>query len=214
MKNKKIYIILSVLLIFFGLYFKFSFNSKNDEIIDDGINAEEILLSVDIKGAVKNPGVYKLNEGTVVNDAINISGGLLDTASTEYINLGKRITDEMVIIIYTNDEIKEMTEGSTSIKVIDTECICPKIENNACIEDSQKYTNSEVINNSISSDKISLNNASKEELMTLNGIGESKANAIIEYRNTNGSFKNIEEITNVKGIGNSIYEKIKDKLTL
>ena len=120
----------------------------------------------------------------------------------------------MVIIIYTNEEIQEMTEGSTSIKVVDKECICPKIENNACIDNNNKYTNISSEINQSTSNKISLNNASKEELMTLNGIGESKANAIIEYRNNNGLFKQIEDITNVKGIGNSVYEKIKDRLTL
>lgn len=214
MKNKKIYIILSSLIIFFIIMFNLFYKRDDGEIVTESINDEKQLLIVDIKGAVKNPGVYKLDDGMVVEDAIKISGGLLDTANTEYINLGKRIIDEMVIIIYTNDEIKEMTEGSTSIKVIDNECICPKIENNACIDNNQKYTNSNVINNPINTDKVSLNNASKEELMTLNGIGESKANAIIEYRNTNGLFKNIEEITNVKGIGNALYEKIKDQLIL
>ena len=62
--------------------------------------------------------------------------------------------------------------------------------------------------------KLSINEASKEELMTLNGIGESKALSIIEYRNTNGSFKNIEEIKNVSGIGDAAYEKIKDNITV
>ena len=195
------------------MFFLSNLNNEHDEIIEEEIETEKS-LSIDIKGAVKNPGVYELKDGSVVKDAIDVSGGLLESANTEHINLSKKIVDEMVIIIYTNEEIQEMTEGSTSVKVVDKECICPKIENNACIDNNNKYANISSEINQSTSNKISLNNASKEELMTLNGIGESKANAIIEYRNNNGLFKQIEDITNVKGIGNSVYEKIKDRLTL
>lgn len=221
MKNKKIYLILLVLLIG-GVLFSFShfYNSDNEVIeekieekIDERIETSN-MLSIDIKGAVKNPGVYKLNEGTIVEDAIRLSGGLLENANIEMINLSKKLFDEMVIIIYTNEEINEMKNGSTSVKIVEKECICPIIENNACIESDNKYTNSSTINNQNESDKVSLNTATKEELMTLNGIGESKANAIIEYRNNNGLFTKIEDITNVNGIGSAVYEKIKDRLTL
>ena len=213
MKDKRKYLVLLIIPILILLFFLSNLNNEHDEIIEEEIETEKS-LSIDIKGAVKNPGVYELKDGSVVKDAIDVSGGLLESANTEHINLSKKIVDEMVIIIYTNEEIQEMTEGSTSIKVVDKECICPKIENNACIDNNNKYTNISSEINQSTSNKISLNNASKEELMTLNGIGESKANAIIEYRNNNGLFKQIEDITNVKGIGNSVYEKIKDRLTL
>ena len=212
MKDKRKYLVLLIIPILLLLFFLSNSNSNHDEIIEEKIETEKS-LSIDIKGAVKNPGVYELKDGSVVKDAIDVSGGLLESANTEHINLSKKIVDEMVIIIYTNEEIQEMTEGNTSVKVVDKECICPKIENNACI-DNNKYTNISNETNQGTSNKISLNNASKEELMTLNGIGESKANAIIEYRNNNGLFKQIEDITNVKGIGSSVYEKIKDRLTL
>lgn len=213
MKDKRKYLVLLIIPILLLLFFLSNLNSDHDEIIEEEIETEKS-LSIDIKGAVKNPGVYELKDGSVVKDAIDVSGGLLESANTEYINLSKKIVDEMVIIIYTNEEIQEMTEGSTSIKVVDKECICPKIENNECIDNNNKYANISNGTNQSTSNKISLNNASKEELMTLNGIGESKANAIIEYRNSNGLFKQIEDITNVKGIGNFVYEKIKDRLTL
>lgn len=213
MKNKRKYLVLLIIPILLLLFFLPNLNNNHDEIIEEEIETEKS-LSIDIKGAVKNPGVYELKDGSVVKDAIDVSGGLLESANTEHINLSKKIVDEMVIIIYTNEEIQEMTEGSTSVKVVDKECICPKIENNACIDNNNKYANISSEINQSTSNKISLNNASKEELMTLNGIGESKANAIIEYRNNNGLFKQIEDITNVKGIGNSVYEKIKDRLTL
>lgn len=213
MKDKRKYLVLLIIPILLLLFFLSNLNGEHDEIIEEEIETEKS-LSIDIKGAVKNPGVYELKDGSVVKDAIDVSGGLLESANTEHINLSKKIVDEMVIIIYTNEEIQEMTEGSKSIKVVDKECICPKIENNACIDNNNKYANISSEINQSTSNKISLNNASKEELMTLNGIGESKANAIIEYRNNNGLFKQIEDITNVKGIGNSVYEKIKDRLTL
>lgn len=213
MKDKRKYLVLLIIPILLLLFFLSNLNGEHDEIIEEEIGTEKS-LSIDIKGAVKNPGIYELKDGSVVKDAIDVSGGLLESANTEHINLSKKIVDEMVIIIYTNEEIQEMTEGSTSIKVVDKECICPKIENNACIDNNNKYANISSEINQSTSNKISLNNASKEELMTLNGIGESKANAIIEYRNNNGLFKQIEDITNVKGIGNSVYEKIKDRLTL
>ena len=120
----------------------------------------------------------------------------------------------MVIIIYTKNEIKEMKKGTTTVKYIEKECICPKLENDACIVESvtNVETNIEKENDAIS--KISLNNATISELMTLSGIGESKAKAIIEYREKNNGFKSIEELKNVSGIGNSTYEKIKDKITI
>ena len=200
MKDKRKYLVLLIIPILLLLFFLSNLNSEHDEIIEEEIETEK--------------SVYELKDGSVVKDAIDVSGGLLGSANTEHINLSKKIVDEMVIIIYTNEEIQEMTEGSTSIKVVDKECICPKIENNACIDNNNKYANISSEINQSTYNKISLNNASKEELMTLNGIGESKANAIIEYRNNNGLFKQIEDITNVKGIGNSVYEKIKDRLTL
>ena len=182
---------------------------KNEEtILEEEV---DLKIKVDIKGAVKNPGVYEVEENSRVSDVIKISGGLTKDADTSVINLSKNVVDEMVIIIYTKDEINEMKKGSTSIKYIEKECICPKLENDACIENI--IDNVPDNNSSSTSGKISLNNASLDELMTLNGIGEKKAQAIIEYRKKH-SFKSIEEILEVDGIGTVTYEKIKDRLTI
>lgn len=148
-------------------------------------------------------------KNSVVIDLINKAGGLNKDANISVTSLAKHLNDEMVVIIYTNEEIEEYTKGNTIIKYVDKECFCPKIENNSCID--KKITNNDEI---IISNKVSLNSATKEELMTLKGIGESKANSIINYRETNKGFKDIKEITKVKGIGNNIYEKIKDNITL
>lgn len=194
--------------------------TKNEIDLEQNLSFEEKEIieekvTIDIKGAIKNPGVYKLDIDSTVIDAINISGGLNDDADTSTINLSKKLTDEMVIIIYTIDEIEEMRQGSTSVKYIENECICPKITNDACIE--EKITNNDTVKNNDSKETssiININTANLDELMSLNGIGESKAKAIIEYRNTNGNFKTTDEIINVKGIGSSVYEKIKNNITV
>ena len=215
-----------VILVIFVLLFLFIANSSNEEVVleeqlkekeveEPIIQEENKKIKVDIKGAVNNPGVYEVLENSRVSDAINISGGLTKDADTSTINLSKIIFDEMVIIIYTKDEIAEMLKGDTSIKYIEKECICPKLENDACIEDKIENVPNNNLNNdsSSSNNKVSLNKASLDELMTLDGIGEKKAQAIIDYRNKNG-FKSIEEIMEVDVIGSTTYEKIKDRLTL
>lgn len=166
-------------------------------------------IKVEIKGAVNNPGVYELETGKRVEDVIKLSGGLKKDADVSNTNLSKNLIDEMVIIIYTKDEINSMTTGNTTIKYIDKECICPVIENNSCISDV--VTNFEIIEEA--SIKISLNKATLEELMTLKGIGESKAKSIIEYREKT-PFKSIEELLNVKGIGKAMFEKIKANISI
>ena len=168
-------------------------------------------LFVDIKGAVNAPGVYELDEGKRVIDAINLAGGFTDKADTININLSKKLTDEMFIVIYTKQEIYNYKKNNetSNIKCASFECICPDVNNDACIKKDTKIKDSKKeLNN-----KISINSASKEELMTLNGIGESKADAIINYRNENGLFKTIEDLKNVSGVGNSVFEKIKNNIT-
>ena len=217
-----------ILIIFLVLLFLFKNNQSTEEVIleeNDNLEVKEEAIQetvkskikVDIKGAVKNPGVYEVNENSRVSDVINVSGGLTNEADTSVINLSKNVVDEMVIIIYTKEEINEMKKGSTSIKYIEKECICPKLENDACIEDKiDNIPDNEINSNdkNESNGKVSLNKATLDELMTLDGIGEKKAQAIIDYRNKNNGFKTIEEILEVDGIGSTTYEKIKDRLAL
>ena len=166
-------------------------------------------ISVKIKGYVGKPNVYLLKEGSTVNDLILEAGNLKEEADISITNRAKELKNGDVVIIYSKDEIKGMREGSTSIKYVDKECICPRITNNSCLENV--ITNKEEL---LKRGRVSLNSATIEELMTLPGIGESKAKLIIEYRDKNNGFKSINEITNVKGIGPSIYEKIKAYLIL
>lgn len=174
-------------------------------------------VRVDVKGAVKKSGVYELDSNSRVIDAINLAGGLKSNASTKYLNLSKKITDEMVIYVYTNNQVKSM-----GIKEeVKEECKCPTIDTSICagsniiISDKDDSTIIEGnTTNQENSNKVSLNKASKDELMTLYGVGESKALAIIEYRDNNGGFKALEDIMNVSGIGEALYNKIKDYITL
>ena len=159
-------------------------------------------FKVDVKGAVKSPHVYTLEEGATVEDAINMAGGLNSDGVTKNINLSRRIKDEMVIYVFNKKEIEER-ETKNEIVCEVPKCECEEI----VIEEKTTNTNNKPIG------KISINTATMEELMTLNGIGESKAQEIINYRNTNGNFNSIEEIKNVSGIGDAAYEKIKDYIT-
>lgn len=192
--------------------------STNDLVIEDtkevlDVEKQETYYYVDIKGSITNPNIYQVEEGSRIADVIKMAGGLTDQADTGVLNLSKKVNDEMVIIIYTKDEIAKFKDGGETIqeviKYIETDCECPDPAiNGACIDN--KVTQSE---SGIAS-KISLNAATKDELMTLSGIGDAKAQDIIDYRTSNGEFKSIEDIKNITGIGDSIFDKIKDYITL
>ena len=168
-------------------------------------------VKVDVKGNVQNPGVYELEEGSRVIDAINISGGLKDDSNTDLINLSMKLKDEMTIIIYTNKEIKEYRENNKKTEYVYIEVEkCPDKINDACINKNASSTSDSEDVNSL----LSINTATSDELQKLPGIGKSKANDIISYRETNGNFNAIEDIKNVSGIGDSLFEKIKDLITV
>lgn len=202
---------------------EYKIESKKEEIVLNKTNEEELAKDnnkeekcyIDIKGAVNNPGVYLIDCSSTVYDVINLAGGLSDNANTSVTNLAKKVFNEMVIVIYTNDEIKNSNIVDTVIKVIDKECNCPNIQNDSCIntEIKEEITNSdnEQTDNNL---LININTATLKELQQLDGIGESKAKSIIEYREKNGSFNSIDELLKVNGIGDSLYEDIKGKITV
>lgn len=165
-------------------------------------------IKVDIKGEINTPGVYELTKENNVMDAINLAGELTNKSDTSNINLSKKLKDEMVIIVYSKQEIINMKEKE--------KITCPPC-NNACIEEkdeTSKINITEKKETNESNEKININTANIEELQTLTGIGETKAQNIIDYRNKTGGFKNIEEIKNVQGIGEAAFEKIKDNITI
>lgn len=175
---------------------------------DDTNNIDNI--KVEIKGAVINPGVYTLNKDSTISELVKKASGLESNADISVTNMAKRLENEDVVIIYSKDEINEMKKGNTSVKYVDKECMCPMINSVSLFDEAVTNLDGVIIDTG----KVSLNSATKEELMTLPGIGESKANLIIEYRENNNGFKTTEEIMNVKGIGKSMYEKIKGYIIL
>ena len=210
-------IFLFMLIIFYIVFVKVNLKSKEKNLVDNQVVINEVekvevdlkddLVYVDIKGAVKKPGVYKINSDKKIIDVITMAGGLMENANTDNINLSKKVTDEMVIIIYTDEEVKNSNIVDTVIKVIDKECVCPNIQNDGCI-------NTEINDSITNVNKTSnINTATLEELMSINGLGEAKAKAIIKYREENGYFKIIDDLLNVSGIGEALFEKIKEYIT-
>ena len=210
-----IIVLIIVICIIYTKKYLVSNKYEETDIIDNFVKEESIpkeeistQYTIDIKGAIKNPGVYTVDSSSKVNDVIKLAGGLNKDADTSLINLAKKVTDEMVIIIYTKEQVKNSNIVNNVIKVIEKECICPNIQNDSClnneIEDTITNNNKELIN---------INTATKEELETISGLGESKASNIIKYREENGKFNSIEEIKNVSGIGETLYEKIKIYIT-
>ena len=151
-------------------------NNKDEKAEDK--HDEKIF--VDVKGAVKHPGVFETTKDKRVKDLIEEAGGLLDDADTATLNLSQKVKDQMVIYVLKHGEKpKQISDGASS------------------------SSNTDVIN---------INTANKERLMKISGVGKTKAEAIISYREKNGDFKKKEDITKVHGIGKATFEKIKDKI--
>ena len=240
-KNNKIITLLFgtfiIILIILSIFF---LNFKNEKI-EEKIAFEDIKVNkneeekfspkefyVEIKGQVKKPSVYKVNEDNIINDLINLAGGLKKDAYTNNINLSKKLTEELVVYVYSKNEYKKLNKPHviTEFKTVTVyePCETKTYDIKNCTDNLQSeiisghndtsFNNKNITLESNSNNKININTASKEELLTLTGIGESKAIAIINYRNNNGFFKKIDDILNVSGIGNSIFEKIKDSITI
>lgn len=179
----------------------FSANSNEDK------KEELTKIFIDIKGSVKNPGVYQVDIDNIVNDCIKKAGGLLKNADTTTINLSKKVSSEMVIYIPKKDEVVKTTNSTTVTKN-------QEIPNDAAISNNNTDSKDSSSANDQSNTLIDINTATTAELAKLNGIGTAKAQDIIDYRTKNGSFKTIEDIKNVSGIGDALYAKIKDYITV
>lgn len=220
-KHSTIFITLLIIIVIGILsliaYFNNDLNNTNEvvsiSLSDETTTTEEVVESeffVDIKGAVKNPGVYKVNSNNIVNDVIKMAGGTKSNAYTNNINLSQKVFSEMVIYIFTKNEITT----TVSNVITDTKCTTNIIKIEPTTSTTTTITNkTELIETTTVNKLININTASKEELMTLTGIGSSKADAIIIYR-TDNLFKVIEDIMNVSGIGESAFDKIKDFITV
>lgn len=212
-KHKRMILVILIVL-FLLVCLLFSQNREEIVVEPQPEKKEEVIettIQVDVKGAVKHPGVYEVSEHSRVQDAIKKSGGFLENADTSTINLSKLLKDEMVILIYTKEEIEAFKTLEQREQKTDQTCICPKIENNACMKDA--VTNYQQ-NNVKETKQVSLNHGTVADFETLPGIGPSKANAIVIYRSEHGGFQSIEDLKLVSGIGEATFEKIKAYLTL
>ena len=151
----------------------------------EDITTISTVIYVDIKGEVHHPGVYQMKAENRVKDLIEAAGGFTPLADDQKLNLAQLLEDQMVIVVPKKGEEvnSELAQASTSQK---------------------KEVGKE--------GKVNINTATVEELKTLKGIGEKKAEAIIEYRKKNGSFKNKEELMKVRGIGKKLYESFQERV--
>ena len=173
-----------------GLFSKKEESIEETEIVVTTVLAEktevsttqETVIFVDIKGAVKNPGVYQMKVGDRVKDALDAAGGLTDEADSQKVNLAKRLEDQMAIVV-------------------------PKVG-----EEAEEIPAGETRNEATKEGKVNINTATVEELKTLKGVGEKKAEAIIEYRKKNGSFQTKEDLMKVRGIGKKLFESFQERI--
>ena len=164
------------------------------ETIEEKNDEEKVVVHV--IGEVNNPGVVTLPEGSRIIDAINMAGGKTEEADLSKINLAYIVEDGTQIYI------PRINENLNQVNLISDGAGIGVIINDSDVEENKVEA------------KVNINTANKEKLETLPGIGETTAQKIIDYRESNGKFKTIEDIKNVSGIGEAKYESLKDKITV
>ena len=148
-------------------------------------SAEQDLITVDVKGAVKSPEIYDLPVGSRVHDAVQKAGGLTEEADSKSLNLAQKISDEALVYVPTKGE-----------------------------EVASQQTGSGTTASTSKDKKVNLNKASLEELKQVKGLGGKRAQDIIDHREANGKFKSVDELKKVSGIGAKTIEKLKDYVTV
>lgn len=166
---------------------------QNQEISQPTEVVQQTMM-VHVTGQVKKSGIVELPVGSRIIDAICLAGGKTEKADLDKVNLAYPLKDGQKIYIPSVDEKEEKKEYITSGS-----------GNNVIIEDR---------NIEGAMQKVNINHASQTELQELPGIGPSLAAQILVYRNENGSFKQVEDLQNVKGIGDAKFQKIKDLVTV
>lgn len=164
---------------------------------------EESHLFVHICGAVKAPGVYGLAQGSRIFDAVEAAGGFREDASESYVNMALPLQDGWKIVIPTIEEIEVM---STEVYSGNESAAAGITADNAGVQVAENSTD-EARNG-----QVNINTAVSEELCSLPGIGRSRAESIIAYRENNGGFSKPEDIMKVEGIKEGMFSKLKDKI--
>ncbi|MDD3765806.1 MAG: helix-hairpin-helix domain-containing protein [Eubacteriales bacterium] len=192
-------VLLTVIVVLVSSYFIAAYRNKGTysqsepnfayaDNVKDGEKEENQKILVHIKGEVKNPGLYEVEDGCRVNDAIDLAGGTTERADINGINLAQKLKDEDEIFIPSFDDTKKEGTKKSSSKKAASPKPAPSTAPKA----------------------INLNTATFDELITLPGIGPAYANRILQYRREVGNFKSIEEIMRIKGISRNIYDRIKE----
>lgn len=163
---------------------------------DTAAEEETDLIYVDVCGHVKNPGVYQLTGDSRVYEAIEKAGGVTKDAAPASVNQAERLTDGQQIYIPSEADQKEGRE------------------NGAYISAGEAVNGNMKAGGEVDNGKVNLNTASKEELLSLTGIGDVKADSIIRYREEHGSFQSVEDIKKIEGIKDGVFNKIKDQITV
>ncbi|MEG3271219.1 helix-hairpin-helix domain-containing protein [Streptococcus suis] len=165
-----------------------SSGQEQTEEISTEASEEPIQLVVDVKGAVAKPGLYTLEADARVNDAVEVAGGLTSQADPKSINLAQKLSDEAVVYVASKDENISVVTSTTASSAM-----------------SQEEKNTSLVN---------LNTATEADLQTISGIGAKRAADIIAYREANGSFKSVDDLNNVSGIGDKTMESIRPYVTV
>ncbi|HFU4376868.1 TPA: helix-hairpin-helix domain-containing protein [Streptococcus suis] len=165
-----------------------SSNSDQTEEVNTEASEEPTQLVVDVKGAVEKPGLYTLDAGARVNDAVEAAGGLTSQADPKSVNLAQKLSDEAVVYVASKDENITVVASTTASSAM-----------------SQEEKNSNLVN---------LNTATEADLQTISGIGAKRATDIIAYREANGGFKSVDDLNNVSGIGDKTMESIRPYVTV
>ena len=166
-----------------------SISEASSQSKTEGSEKEKSKVTVDVKGAVANPGVYTLKASARVIDAIKAAGGMTEDADAKSVNLAASLSDEEVVYVATKDENLSVLGQSGTGQV----------------SDKGGQT-------SAKDGKINLNTATSEELQTISGIGAKRAEDIIAYRESHGGFQSVDDLKNVSGIGDKTLEKIRESL--
>ena len=167
-------------------------------------------IYVDVCGAVVNPGVYELSSDSRVFQAIEKAGGYLPGAAASYLNRARSLSDGQQIYVPTQEEVDSQTIPLTQ----DETAQDGMVQEGTAQTGTAAYNTADGTGTTQAGQRIDLNTADVSQLSTLTGVGESKALAIIAYREENGPFTSIEDIMNVPGIKEGTYEKIKDKIAI
>ncbi len=173
-------------------------NVREQKPPEEGVEEPEIQkIMIHICGAVQHPGVYELEEGDRICQAVEKAGGFTGEADEDLLNQAQKLTDGMQLVIPTKEEADKVRKEGTGTQQY--------------LRYEDTTSNAENINES---SLVNINTASEEMLCTLPGIGSEKAKSIIEYRMKNGNYKRIEDIMNVAGIKSGMFAKIRDKIVV